>query len=58
MENQGVCMLKNCTTCGKQTKRFAEFPCPACGEEKIVRCNHCREIVSPYKCPKCGKEGP
>jgi len=50
--------LRNCTTCGKQTKTYVEFPCPACGEVKIVRCQHCREVVNPYKCTKCGREGP
>jgi predicted RNA-binding Zn-ribbon protein involved in translation (DUF1610 family) len=50
--------LKNCSSCGKQTKEYTEFPCPVCGEEKIVRCIHCREVVNPYKCRKCGFEGP
>jgi hypothetical protein len=50
-------MVKICTTCGKQTKDYAEFPCTECGE-MIVRCFHCRKISIPYKCPVCGKEGP
>jgi len=50
-------MLKNCITCGKQTREYAEFPCVECGE-KITRCQHCRKISLPYKCKKCGKEGP
>ncbi|MEM3399592.1 MAG: zinc finger domain-containing protein [Candidatus Micrarchaeia archaeon] len=49
--------LKNCTTCGRKTKVFALFPCPACGEE-IIRCFHCREISNVYVCPKCGLKGP
>ena len=50
-------MLKNCTTCGKQTKLYSAFPCVECGEQ-IVRCFHCRKISNPYKCPKCGRDGP
>ena len=50
-------MLKNCHTCGKQTKKYAEFPCVGCAD-KIVRCDHCRQISNPYKCKKCGQEGP
>ncbi|MFH1285213.1 MAG: zinc finger domain-containing protein [Candidatus Micrarchaeota archaeon] len=51
-------MLKNCTSCGKQTKEYSAFPCPSCGEETIVRCKHCREIINPYKCKRCGYAGP
>lgn len=50
-------MVKTCTTCGKQTKDYAEFPCVECGG-MIVRCFHCRKIGNPYRCPACGKEGP
>jgi len=50
-------MLKNCQTCGKQTKKYSEFPCVGCGVD-IVRCDHCRQISNPYKCQKCGREGP
>jgi predicted RNA-binding Zn-ribbon protein involved in translation (DUF1610 family) len=49
-------MVKRCSTCGKLTKNFAEFPCPTCGE-KLVRCKHCREIRNKYVCG-CGFEGP
>lgn len=48
--------MKRCITCGRMVKKFAEFPCPDCGE-KIVRCKHCREIKNPYK-SECGFEGP
>ncbi len=51
-------MLKNCSSCGKQTKQYAEFPCPGCGESVIVRCYSCRQISIPYKCEKCGRQGP
>jgi hypothetical protein len=48
--------LKRCNSCGRNTKRFAEFPCPSCGD-KLVRCHFCRENLNVYKC-KCGFEGP
>ena len=51
-------MLKNCLSCGRQTREYTEFPCVNCGEATVVRCRHCRETNNPYKCPKCGKEGP
>jgi predicted RNA-binding Zn-ribbon protein involved in translation (DUF1610 family) len=50
-------MLKNCTTCGAQTKEYAEFPSPYNPGEKIVRCRDCRKISRPYK-DSTGKEGP
>ena len=50
-------MLKNCTTCGKQTKDYSKFPCPKCDAE-IIRCKHCRQISLPYTCPSCGQNGP
>ncbi|HIH38424.1 RNA-binding protein [Candidatus Woesearchaeota archaeon] len=33
------------------------FPCPGCGEQ-IVRSKTARMLASPYKCQKCGFEGP
>jgi predicted RNA-binding Zn-ribbon protein involved in translation (DUF1610 family) len=50
-------MLKNCVTCGKQTRDYSEFPCSECGT-KMARCKHCRQISLPYACPSCGKAGP
>jgi len=35
-----------------------KFSCPNCGQYKIIRCSKCRKIVSKYKCPLCGFEGP
>jgi hypothetical protein len=35
-----------------------KFPCPNCGKYIIIRCSNCRKIVSKYKCPGCGFEGP
>ena len=51
-------MLKNCTTCGAQTKDYAEFPSPYDPATKIVRCKSCRRISLPYACPTSGKIGP
>ena len=48
--------MKRCTSCGRNTKDFAEFPCPDCGE-KVVRCQYCRKNLNAYKCV-CGFEGP
>jgi len=48
---------KKCITCGSKAATMIEFPCAACGEV-IVRCKHCRSVNNPYKCPKCGFEGP
>ncbi|HIH22666.1 TPA: RNA-binding protein [Candidatus Micrarchaeota archaeon] len=48
--------MKRCTSCGSQTKEFAEFPCPQCSE-KIVRCYSCRLNKNEFKCA-CGFNGP
>lgn len=48
-------MLKNCSTCGKQTREYSEFPVPT-GTEKVVRCKHCRQISAPYSVG--GVQGP
>ncbi|MFA6530917.1 MAG: zinc finger domain-containing protein [Candidatus Micrarchaeia archaeon] len=48
--------MKRCITCGRNTRKFAEFPCPTCGT-KIVRCYDCRENKNEYKCA-CGFMGP
>ncbi|MDD5340610.1 MAG: RNA-binding protein [Candidatus ainarchaeum sp.] len=49
-------MLKRCISCGRNTKDFAEFPCPDCAE-KVVRCHYCRENRNKYSCA-CGFAGP
>lgn len=54
---KNVKAMKTCITCGSLVKDYVEFPCPKCGE-KVVRCNHCREISNVYVCRKCGFEGP
>ncbi|HLC68733.1 MAG TPA: hypothetical protein VJH24_02745 [Candidatus Bilamarchaeaceae archaeon] len=48
--------MKRCSTCGKNTYNFGEFPCADC-KEKLVRCYSCRENKNTYKC-SCGFEGP
>jgi predicted RNA-binding Zn-ribbon protein involved in translation (DUF1610 family) len=50
--------LKNCSSCGRQTKDYTAFKCPNCGESEIIRCQHCREILNEYVCSKCGLRGP
>jgi hypothetical protein len=50
-----------CTSCGKEItprEHATHFVCPNCGEEIIWRCESCRVLSVPYKCPKCGWEGP
>ncbi len=56
-DTRWIFMLKNCVTCGKQTREYSEFPCAGCGE-KIVRCRHCRQISLPYTCKSCNRQGP
>jgi predicted RNA-binding Zn-ribbon protein involved in translation (DUF1610 family) len=54
-------MKLKCVTCGKDLvgeEDFVKFQCPQCGEMTIVRCRKCKTLSSPYKCVKCGFEGP
>jgi len=51
-------LLKNCSTCGKQTSNYSEFLSPYSEQAVIVRCNHCRKISAPYTCPASGHVGP
>ncbi|MFA6049513.1 MAG: zinc finger domain-containing protein [Candidatus Micrarchaeia archaeon] len=50
--------MKKCTTCGRGTDDYVEFPCPSCGKDKIVRCKTCRENDNKYACQGCGFKGP
>jgi hypothetical protein len=34
------------------------FPCPNCASVTIWRCATCRKFGRPYKCARCGFEGP
>ena len=48
-----------CSSCYKSIQEGATiFECPACGKQKIVRCNHCKKVGIKYKCGNCGFEGP
>ena len=50
-----------CSTCGKQIEtedNWVEFKCPACGEDTIFRCEHCKKLENQYTCQKCGFKGP
>ncbi|MBT3406892.1 DUF1610 domain-containing protein [Candidatus Woesearchaeota archaeon] len=50
-----------CSSCKKNIANDSgttRFPCPECGKTEIIRCSHCRNIVSKYKCSECGFEGP
>ncbi|AAB98468.1 hypothetical protein MJ_0458.1 [Methanocaldococcus jannaschii DSM 2661] len=50
-----------CISCNAEIaprEKSTKFPCPNCGEVEIVRCERCRKLNNPYKCPKCGFEGP
>ncbi|MCD6509439.1 MAG: DUF1610 domain-containing protein [Thermoprotei archaeon] len=53
--------LPLCSSCRKPilpSERGVRFLCPNCGEVVIWRCAKCRKLVIPYRCPKCGFEGP
>ena len=51
-----------CTSCKKRVTNeqggVAVFPCPKCTKHTIVRCKHCRETATKYKCAECGFSGP
>ncbi len=50
-----------CSTCGTSLlgqEDFVKFGCPECGETIIMRCRQCRKLSNPYRCEKCGFEGP
>ena len=53
--------LPTCTSCNRIIPPGTEavrFPCPNCGDMMIWRCEACRRLARPYKCLKCGFEGP
>ncbi|MBI2140274.1 DUF1610 domain-containing protein [Candidatus Woesearchaeota archaeon] len=50
-----------CISCkGRITNKESstQFPCPNCGEYKVIRCGHCRDIAARYTCPQCKFSGP
>jgi len=48
----------SCHTSVVNEKGAVKFNCPGCGKYQIIRCLNCRKIVTKYKCPLCGFEGP
>jgi len=52
--------MEKCISCGaniSNDNEAANFPCPNCKKEQIVRCGACRKQGVVYKC-KCEFEGP
>ncbi len=50
-----------CLSCKRRItnlKGITRFKCPGCGKAEIIRCGHCKEIVTKYTCPQCGFVGP
>jgi len=50
-----------CSSCGMgvETETYwVEFSCPACGKEKMIRCERCKKQANQYSCKKCGFVGP
>jgi predicted RNA-binding Zn-ribbon protein involved in translation (DUF1610 family) len=57
----GDYMKYKCTSCHAEIaprEHAARFLCPNCGDVELVRCEKCRKLSNPYKCEKCGYEGP
>ncbi|MEM2094798.1 MAG: zinc finger domain-containing protein [Candidatus Bathyarchaeia archaeon] len=53
--------MPNCIWCGHiimPKEKAVKFHCPSCGEFLLWRCERCRTLARPYKCPKCGFVGP
>ena len=53
--------LPICNSCGRSitpNEKSVKFFCSNCGDMLIWRCESCREFARPYKCIKCGFEGP
>ncbi len=57
-DSMSVLPGKVCVSCGRLTNEYTEFQCPKCGNSRVIRCYHCREISNIYKCADCGFEGP
>ncbi|UCH01994.1 MAG: DUF1610 domain-containing protein [Candidatus Bathyarchaeota archaeon] len=53
--------MPNCVWCGHvimPSEKATKFRCPLCDEFLLWRCEKCRIFRRPYKCPKCGFQGP
>jgi len=53
--------VPRCTSCNRPIapdERGVRFICPNCGKAEIWRCEKCRKLGTPWKCPVCGFEGP
>ncbi|MDH5815555.1 MAG: zinc finger domain-containing protein [Candidatus Nezhaarchaeota archaeon] len=53
--------LPLCSSCKRPITpgtKGTKFYCPNCGESLFWRCWYCRKHAKPYKCPKCGFQGP
>ncbi|MEM4222153.1 MAG: zinc finger domain-containing protein, partial [archaeon] len=56
---QKVMILHKCSSCNREvTNDYVSFNCPACGKEKIIRCDFCRQNIVQYTCKSCGYTGP
>ena len=52
---------KRCNSCNIELTNIfgsTSFKCPACGENEIIRCKHCRDLGSKYTCESCKFSGP
>ena len=50
-----------CSSTGENVANVAgsvSFKCPNCLDNLIVRSKYARVIAAPYKCAKCGFDGP
>jgi predicted RNA-binding Zn-ribbon protein involved in translation (DUF1610 family) len=53
--------VEECTTCGANLEaedNFVIFPCPACPDSTIARCERCKQLANAYECEECGFTGP
>ncbi|MBU0953632.1 MAG: DUF1610 domain-containing protein [Nanoarchaeota archaeon] len=60
MTEQKVSQLR-CISCGRRIEgdpQYVLFPCPGCGKEQIVRCDHCKQRANKYACTSCNFSGP
>ena len=55
-----VAMEMRCSSCGRELvgRGATTFLCPSCGETTIGRDAQCRDQSVPYRCTRCGFQGP